>query len=67
MRELGINLLFEQNIVSWEGIEIPMKNFHTLTRKRFSEKEVNALIQTIQEPVATEEATKRVLKIADSK
>ena len=66
MANLKLDILFSSQKVSWEGIEIPMIDFRTLRKYKLNKKEFKAFVQHTQEPVSTEKATKRVIKILDA-
>lgn len=66
LADLKLDILFSKQTVSWEGIEIPMINFRTLKKYKVNKQEFKAFIQNTQEPVVTEKATKRVVKILDA-
>ena len=67
MKELQLNILFDKNVITWEGIEIPMRDFNKLRRHKLSRNEMKLIIQKSTEPLVTEEATNRIIKILDSK
>jgi len=67
MLELGMEISFVKKNVAWEGIEIPMRDFNRLKRWNISKLEMKAIIQESSEPIATQEATDRIIKILDSK
>ena len=66
MSSLQLDILFSKQVVSWEGTEIPMIDFRKLHKSKFNKKEFKAFVQNTKEPVVTEEATKRVVKILDA-
>ena len=63
---LNMNISFEKRNISWEGIEIPMRDFGKLRKYKFNKMEFKALIQERDEPMVTQEATDRIVKILDS-
>jgi hypothetical protein len=65
--ELKMDISFANKSISWEGIEIPMRNFNKLKKWNISRMEMKAIIQESTEPIVTQEATERILKILDSK
>ena len=67
MLELKMDISFARKSVSWEGIEIPMRGFKKLKKWNISKMEMKAIIQESSEPIVTQEATERILKILDSK
>ena len=64
---LGVNLDFRKSVIDWEGIEIPMKDFQKLKDLDMSRDEVNAIIKGSAEPLITQAATERMVRILDSK
>ena len=58
---------FKKSSVNWEGIEIPMRDFQRLKDLKMSHDEVNAIIKGSVEPLVTQEATERMVRILDSK
>ena len=66
MSDLELDILFSKKVVSWEGIEIPMVDFRQLSKYKLTQAEFKAFISTTSEPVVTEAATKRVIKILDA-
>jgi hypothetical protein len=64
MKELGLIIDFSKMAVVWEGISIPMRDYHKLGK--LNKMELNAVIQRSHEPIATQEATERMVKILDS-
>ena len=67
MLELKMNISFENKTVSWDGIEIPMRDFNKLRKWNISNIEMKAIIQESSEPIVTQKATERILRILDSK
>ena len=55
--ELKMNISFDRKIVTWEGIEIPMRDFNKLRKYNLNKKEFKKIIQSSQEPLVTQEAT----------
>ena len=66
MTQLGINLSFDKSVIQWEGTEIPMRDYRKLKRWTLSKYEIKAIIQSSNEPLVTEQATQRMIKILDS-
>ena len=66
MRELGIVINFNDQTVSWEGTDIPMRDLNRLRKLKMTKKELNTIIKNSNEPVVTQEATDRMIKILDS-
>ena len=66
MTSLGIDISFTRKVVTWEGTEIPMRDFNHLKKWRLSKYEMKTIIQSSSEPLVTEHATKRMIKILDS-
>ena len=67
MQSLGINLLFSEQTIQWEGAQVPMRDFNKLKKYNLNKYELNAIIQNINEPIITQEATDRMIRILDSK
>ena len=67
MNKLEMNISFENKTISWEGNEVPMRDYKKLKRWNLSAHELQVIIQEMQEPVITKEATDRMIKILDSK
>ena len=61
-----MEISFDKKTVSWEGIDIPMRDFNKLRRYTLNKKEFKAIIQGSSEPLVTQEATDRMIKILDS-
>ena len=61
-----MNISFDQNIISWEGIDIPMRDFNKIKKYSLNRKEFKTIIQGSQEPLVTQEATDRMIRILDS-
>ena len=59
---LNINISFEKRNVSWDGIEIPMRDFNKLRKYKFNKMEFKAFIQERDEPIVTQEATNQITK-----
>ena len=66
MYKLGMDISFENKNISWEGIIIPMRDFNKLKKYNMSKLELKAFISESAEPVVTEKATKRIIKILDA-
>lgn len=63
---LKMNISFEHEVVSWEGIDIPMRDFNKIRKYKLDNREFKAFIQERSEPIVTQEATDRIMKILDS-
>ena len=63
MKELGLVIDFNKLAVVWEGTSIPMRDYHKLGK--LNKMELNAVIQRSHEPIATQEATERMVKILE--
>ena len=50
----------------WEGIEIPMRDFNKLRKYQLNKKELQAFINESKEPVVTQKATDRIIRILDA-
>ena len=66
MSEVGMDLSFEKKTMVWEGIEIPMRDFKKLRKYQLSKTELQAFISEAKEPVVTQKATDRIIKILDA-
>ena len=66
MKNLGMNISFGSNSIEWEGVSIPMKDFNQVNKWRRSKLDLNLMIKSSEEPVATKQATNRIVKILDS-
>ena len=51
----------------WEGIEIPMRDFNKLRKYQLNKRELKAFISESKEPVVSQKATDRIIKILDAK
>ena len=66
MMSLGIDISFDKKKIIWEGTEIPMRDYQQLNKWKLSKKEFKMVIQTSNEPIVTEEVTRRMVRILDS-
>ena len=66
MSELGMDLSFNKKTMIWEGIEIPMRDFNKLRKYQLNKKELQAFISESKEPVVTQKATDRIIRILDA-
>ena len=67
MIKLGCITDFKRNLLTWEDISVPMRSAYTDTDKpRFSCAEIHEIIKWTAEPLVTQEATERAIKILDS-
>ena len=64
--QLGIVIDYKNHIIDWEGIKIPMRDYERLRKLNLTSKELNTIIHNTKEPIVTEKATKRLVKILDS-
>ena len=67
MSELGMDLSFYKKTMIWEGIEIPMRDFNKLRKYQLNKRELQAFISESKEPVVTQKATDRIIKLLDAK
>ena len=65
--KLGVILDFKKSSVNWEGIEISMRDYQRLKDLKMSHDKVNAINRGSAEPLVTQEATERMVRILDSK
>jgi hypothetical protein len=54
MLELGMEFFFVKKTVSWESIEIPMRDFNRLRKWNISKMEMHAIIQESAYPIETQ-------------
>ena len=66
LSSLGMDISFKEKSISWEGIAIPMRDFDTLRKYQLSKTELRAFISETEEPVVTQKATDRIIKILDA-
>ena len=66
MSKLGMDISFEKEVITWEGTEVPMRDFSRLRKWNLSKYEIRAIIQESNEPLVTQAATNRMIKILDS-
>ena len=67
MPKLQIDISFKERNVSWEGIKIPLRDYNKIAKWNISQFELNTIINEMREPIVTEQATNRMIKILDSK
>ena len=66
MTKLGIDISFDKQNITWEGNEIPMRDYNKLRKWRLSKYEMKTIIKTIHEPLVTEQSTNTMIKILDA-
>ena len=64
--QLGMIIDYKNKLIDWEGTKIPMRDYDRLHKLNLSSKELNAIIRNSSEPIVTEKATERLVKILDS-
>ena len=64
--QLGIIIDYKNNLIDWEGTKIPMRDYERLRKLNLSSKDLNVIIQNTTEPIVTQRATERLVKILDS-
>ena len=64
--QLGIIIDYKSNLIDWEGTKIPMRDYDKFHKLKLSSKELNVIIHNTTEPLVTEKATERMVKILDS-
>ena len=64
LKQLGMVLDFQKETIKWDLATIPMQDYVWL--HKFSGKEINKIIQSTKEPIVTQKATIRIVKILDS-
>ena len=67
MLQLQMDVSFTNKSIAWEGNEIPMRDFNKLKQWKISKFEMKTIIREMQEPIVTKTATKRMIKILDSR
>ena len=68
LSQLNIDVRFSDGTIKWEDQLIPMKSFLNIWKNKHpTRKELQATILWSMEPKSTKEATKRIVKILDSK
>ena len=67
MNQLEFEISFKNKVISWEGMDIPMRDFNRIKKWNLSKFKLKAIIQEMNEPITTQEATDRMLQILDSK
>ena len=67
MNQLELELSFKNKAILWEGMDITMRDFNRIKKWNLSKFEWKAIIQEMNEPITTQEATDRMLQILDSK
>ena len=66
--KLGVELNFKDEVISWDSMSCPMKDYHSNEDKpKPSRKELKAILTPRDEPKSTQEATTRAMRILDSK
>ena len=56
---------FKTAHLKWDDIAIPMRDYQKIKKYNFSRKELRMIIQEFPEPLVTEKATQRMIKILD--
>ena len=64
--QLGMIIDYKDHLIDWEGIKIPMRDYERLRELNLTSRELNTIIHNTTEPIVTEKATKRLVKILDS-
>ena len=64
LKQLGMVLDFQKEIIEWDVITIPMQDYAWL--HNFSGNEINKMIQSTKEPIVMQKATNRIVNILDS-
>ena len=68
MTAIGMDMSFEKKVITWDQVEVSMRSFNHAKKMKYSAHEMNIIVQEMQEPASTREATNRVLKkILDAK
>ena len=64
--QLGLIIDYKNKLIDWQGIKIPMRDYERLRELNLTSRELNTIIHNTTEPIVTERATKRLVKILDS-
>ena len=69
MTKLGLIMDYKRKVLTWDEISVPMRSaYHTDSKPTFSRPEITQIMtKRTAEPIATQEATERIVKILDSK
>ena len=68
MTKLGLITDYKRKVLTWDDISVPMRSaYHTDSKPTFSRAEIRQIMTQTAEPIATQEATERIVKILDSK
>ena len=68
MVKLGLITDYERKVLMWDGVSVPMRSvYHTDSKPTFSRAEIKQIMTQTAEPIATREATERIVRILDSK
>ena len=64
LKQLGLVLDFQNETIEWELTTIPMIDYARL--RKVSSKEIQKIIHRTKEPIVTQKATNKIIKILDS-
>ena len=68
MTKLGLITDYKRKVLTWDDISVPMRSaYHTDSKPTFSRAEIRRIMMQTVEPIATQEATERIVKILDCK
>ena len=68
MTKLSLITDYKRKVLTWDDISVPMRSaYHTDSKPTFSRAEIKQIMTQTVEPIATQEATERIVKILDSK
>ena len=67
LHNIGVVLDFKEKTIAIDGILLPMRNIVSLQRKPSVTRALRHNTCQAQEPISTQTATKRVIKILDTK
>ena len=56
---------YKNNLIDWEGTKNPMRDYERLRKLNLNSKELMVIIQNTTEPIVTQRATERLVKILD--
>jgi hypothetical protein len=68
MVKLGLITDYKRKVLIWDEVSVPMRSlYHTDSKPTFSRAEIKQIMTQTAEPIATKEATERIVRILDSK
>ena len=68
MVKLGLITDYKRKVLIWDEVSVPMRSvYHTDSKPTFSRAEIKQIMTQTAEPIATQEATERIVRILNSK